>query len=221
MIFYASPLSSYSAKVRIVLVAKGVEFEEREPPGGYRSEAYRAIVPMGTLPAIDDGGFVLSESEAINEYLEERFPEPPLLPVGPAARARTRFLSRFHDLYLEPPLRALFPHIAPANRDTGVVDSRSAEFRRRLGQLAAMIQPSPFVAGDRFSLADCGFAVSLPLASILFEALGDPLVPPAPVRDWQSALAGHPAVDAALLPWHAATAAWISSRLEHTTDKRP
>jgi len=49
MIFYALPGSSYSAKVRIVLVAKNVAFEEREPPGGYRSESYRNIVPMGTM----------------------------------------------------------------------------------------------------------------------------------------------------------------------------
>lgn len=72
MIFHATALSSYSAKVRLVLCIKGVDFEEREPPGGYRSERYRALVPMGTLPAIQEGDWVLSESEAINEYLEER-----------------------------------------------------------------------------------------------------------------------------------------------------
>ena len=71
MIFFATPLSSYSAKVRIVLCVKKLPFEEREPPGGYRSAQYRAVVPMGTMPAIQEGNWVLSESEAISEYLEE------------------------------------------------------------------------------------------------------------------------------------------------------
>lgn len=100
MIFYANALSSYSAKVRIVLCAKGLAFEERLPPGGYHSAEYRAIVPMGTLPAIQIGDWVLSESEAINEYLEESHPKPALLPSDPRSRARVRFVSRFHDLHL-------------------------------------------------------------------------------------------------------------------------
>ena len=93
MIFYATALSSYSAKVRIALCAKGVVFEERLPPEGYRSAQYQAIVPMGKLPAIQEGDWVLSESEAINEYLEERYPEPPLLPQGAQERAQVRFLA--------------------------------------------------------------------------------------------------------------------------------
>ena len=79
MIFHATALSSYSAKVRLVLCVKGIEFEERAPKNGYRSAEYRALVPMGTMPAIQEGDWVLSESEAINEYLEERYPSPPML----------------------------------------------------------------------------------------------------------------------------------------------
>ena len=121
MIFYASALSSYSAKVRVALCVKQVDFEERAPPGGYRSAQYRALVPMGTLPAIQVGDWVLSESEAINEYLEERYPEPAMLPHDLQLRADVRFLCRFHDLYLEPPVRALFGHVRPAGRDDAQV----------------------------------------------------------------------------------------------------
>ena len=92
MIFYALPLSSYSAKVRIVLLSKNVSFHEIEPPEGYRSEAYRAIVPTGTMPAINDEGYILAESEAINEYLEECYPAPRMLPTPPRDRATARFL---------------------------------------------------------------------------------------------------------------------------------
>ena len=216
MILYATPLSSYSAKVRIVLCAKGVAFEEREPVDGYRSAAYRAIVPMGTLPALDDHGFVLSESEAINEYLEECFPEPPLLPRTPAARARARFLSRFHDLYLEPPVRGLFPHVSPLRRDPVAVAARIAELRRRVAQLAAMVEPAPYLAGEHLGLADCGYAVTLPLAGMLFAALGDTLALPAPIDHWQGVLGRHPAVGRALAAWRPATERWIAARLVET-----
>lgn len=213
MIFYASPVSSYSAKVRIVLRAKHVTFEERLPPGGYRSGAYRDIVPMGTMPAIDDAGFILSESEAINEYLEERFPEPAMLPRTPEARARTRFFARFHDLYLEPPLRALFGHIAPAKRDAAFVAGRTAEFHRRAIQLSQMARPQPYLTADFLSLADCGYAVTLPLARRLAEVLDQPISLPANIADWEAALQAHPAVVEALLPWHAATDAWLGVQL--------
>ena len=217
MILYATALSSYSAKVRIVLITKGVLFEEREPPDGYRSAAYRALVPMGTVPALEDDGFVLSESESINEYLEERFPEPPLLPATPVARARVRFLSRFHDLYLEPPVRALFPHVSPLRRDATVVAARMAELRQRIKQLATLANPAPYLAGESLSLADCGYAVTLPLAEMLAAALGE-LLPLAPaITQWQALLARHAAVERALSTWRPATEHWIAARLAATT----
>ena len=216
MIFYATALSSYSAKVRIALVAKGVAFEEREPPGGYRSEAYRAIVPMGTLPAIDDEGFVLSESEAILEYLEERNPAPALLPADIRARARSRFLSRFHDLYLEPPARALFAHIHPARRDAEAVARHLELLRGRLRQLEAFCRPAPYALGPALSLADCGYAVTLPLARRLAEALGAPLALPPALAAWLEALHAHPAVASALAPWRPATERWLSDASRRT-----
>ena len=132
-----------SPALRIVLVNKSVPFEEREPPGGYRSAAYRAIVPTGTMPAIDDDGFVLSESEAIAEYLEEKFPVPRMLPDTPRERATARFLSRFHDLHLEPQVRALFAQVAPATRDVATVAARAADIRARVAQLDSLARPRP------------------------------------------------------------------------------
>ena len=217
MILYATALSSYSAKVRIVLIAKGIGYEEREPPDGYRSLAYRALVPMGTLPALEDDGFVLSESEAINEYIEERFPAPPLLPATPAARARVRFFSRFHDLYLEPPVRALFAHVNPLRRDPAVVAARMDELRQRIKQLATLARPAPYLAGESLSLADCGYAVTLPLAEMLAVALGETLALPPPIEQWQTLLARHAAVERALQSWRPATERWIAARLAATT----
>jgi glutathione S-transferase len=212
VILYATPLSSYSAKVRIVLVAKGAAFEEREPPGGYRSEAYRAIVPMGTLPAIDDSGFVLSESEAIAEYLEERFPEPALLPRDARDRARSRFLSRFHDLHLEPHVRALFAHVDPGRRDAAYVETRMADIRRRIAQLDGFVACAPYALGPALTLADCGYAVTLPLAKLISRSIGATLVLPPRLDAWLAALDAHPAVATALAVWQPATARWLASQ---------
>jgi glutathione S-transferase len=196
-----------------VLVAKNVAFEEREPPGGYRSDTYRQIVPMGTLPAIVDDGLVLSESEAINEYLEERFPLPAMLPQDPQQRAMSRFLSRFHDLYLEPPVRALFGQVAPVGRDAALVAARVADIRKRVAQLAELSSPRPFLAAETLTLADCGPAVTLPLAQMLLTALGQRLDLPPAIAAWQQAVQAHAAVAQVLAPWRAATDNWLNSRL--------
>ena len=67
---YNVPVSSYGAKVRIILAHKGIEWTELAPPGGYGSPAYRAVIPSGTVPAIIDGDLKLADSEAIAEYLD-------------------------------------------------------------------------------------------------------------------------------------------------------
>lgn len=212
MILYATALSSYSAKTRIVLIAKGVPFEEREPPGGYRSAEYRTIVPMGTVPAIVDGGQALSESEVIHEYLEERFPRPSLLPGTADERARIRFLARFHDLYLEPPVRRLFPQLRADGGDRETVAALATEIDARLAQLAGLVRPRPYLSSDVLTLADCGFAVTVPLACRLLAALGRPPTLPSAIAGWLPRVASHPAVATALSAWGPATDAWIRSR---------
>lgn len=211
LIFYASALSSYSAKVRIVLCAKGIAFEERLPPGGYRSDEYRAIVPMGTLPALQQGDWVLSESEAINEYLEESFPQPAMMPADVRLRAEVRFLCRFHDLYLEPQVRALFPQVRAKARDANRVAELHAGITRRLEQLARQVRPQPFLLGSELSLADCGPLVTLPLASWILQACGQPLVLPPVLADWLAHASLHPAVEQALAPWRRATRDWLAA----------
>lgn len=213
IVFYGTALSGYSAKLRIVLENKGVAFEEREPPQGYRSAAYRSLVPMGTIPAIVVGGLVLSESEVIAEFLEERFAKPPMMPADPQLRARVRFLSRFHDLYLEPSVRKLFPHVDPQRRDAAIVRTQAAEIARLADRLAGFIAPAPFALTPALSLADCGYAVTLPLARLLLQALGHPLSLPGAIESWLAELDRHPAVVRALRDWLPATRSWIQAQL--------
>ena len=86
---YAIPISLYCAKLRIVLRHKQLAWEEVPPPGGYGSDEYKALVPAGSLPALAHDGLLISDSETIAEYLDEAFPDPPMLP-GTAQVARAQ-----------------------------------------------------------------------------------------------------------------------------------
>jgi len=211
MIFYASALSSYSAKVRIVLSVKGIAVEEVAPPGGYRSAEYRAIVPMGSMPAIRLRDWVLSESEVINEYLEEQYPQPAMMPADLQLRARVRFLCRFHDMYLEPKVRALFAHVKPAGRDPMQVVALRADIDARLVQLASWVQPQPWLLTPTISLADCGLLVNLPLAGMVLAACEQPIALPPVLHQWLDQGQQHPPVRRALDPWLMATQAWLAA----------
>ena len=212
MILYATPLSSYSAKVRIALCVKGVAFQELSPPGGYRSASYREIAPMGTIPALLIDHQLISESEVILEFLEDRYPDPPMWPQDPLERAQLRFRSRFHDLYFEPLVRKLFSHVPISARKPQEVLKIRAEIFQRMAQMSAWPMASSSPIDHPITLADCGFLVNLPLAAQLLRACGaeDPL--PQPWTDWWQKGHQHPAVAKALAPWKQATQAWLETQ---------
>lgn len=203
---YAIPPSLYCAKVRIALRAKGLEWRELPPPGGYGSADYRRLVPSGNLPALLHEGVLLADSEAIVEYLEERFPDPSLMPNSPAARARMRERGRFHDTRLEPELRKLFPHIAPAARDAGVVATQAAALQARLNQLGALLEQDDMP----FGLGDLGLPVTLAWLDALGPVLGLGLTLPDPVRSWRARVEAEPPVSAELFSYRAILDAWLT-----------
>lgn len=94
-----APRCPYCARARIALAEKGLEYERVEVDLSNRPDWVKELNPPdGRVPILDDG-FVLPESEVVMEYLEERYPDPPLLPADHAGRARARFLvKRFDDL---------------------------------------------------------------------------------------------------------------------------
>lgn len=208
IILYGSPLSTYTAKVRLALNWRGLAFEEREPEGGYKSAAWSARVAMGTIPALDHDGFLLAESEVILEYLEETFPDRPLLPAQPQARAVVRCLARLHDLHVEPQVRALFSLIKDPTQGSRLM-SLKVSLEDRLQRLATVAVASPCMAGSQPSLADCGFAVTLPLARRLFLELGQPLEIPAKLWVWEDAMAADRTLQQTLAPWRDALEAWL------------
>jgi glutathione S-transferase len=125
------------------------------PPGGTNSETYLKLNPLGRVPALEVDGIVIPESEVICEYLEDRFPEPPLRPADLQARARVRFLSRFADLDLQRTIPPLFRHANPATRDAQTLQQGLDELNLRLDQLEGFLSTGPYAVGDQFTLADC------------------------------------------------------------------
>jgi len=153
---YAIPPSLYCAKLRIVLRHKRLEWQELPPPGGYGSEEYKRLVPDGNLPALVHDDFLLGDSEAIAEYLNEVYPEPEMLPGDALNRARIRRLSRFHDTRLEPVVRRLFPHIGKGRQDRTVITGLFGEIEQRLDQIGPLLPAHR----NTLTLADCGFPVT-------------------------------------------------------------
>jgi glutathione S-transferase len=207
LIFYASDHSLYCSKTRILLDHKGLAFDERPAPGGTGSDAYRAIVPSGTIPALVHGDLTLGDSEAIAEYLEEAFPDPPMMPTGAAARAKARERSRFHDTRLEPALRLTFP-IVKAGGEGDVTGALEA-IALRLDQLAAMLD----MPHTTLTLGDCGMPVTFDWIDCICDALVRPMDWPAPVVEYRTWLNGFEAVRTERAVRQPIMRDWVASRV--------
>src|SRR5439155_9493762 len=139
---YDAARCPYCARVRIALAEKGVEFETVEIDLSDRPGWLYEKNPTGRVPVLEeDGGRPLPESAVINEFLEERYPEPPLLPADPADRAHVRLLV-FRDDDLTSPYYAF-------RRGEGFED-----FDAALRTLDASLAAQPYLAGADYSLAD-------------------------------------------------------------------
>ena len=217
MILYDLPISSYGCKTRILLRHKNLKWQSIAPPDGYGSKAYCEIIPAGTIPALDDDGFKLCDSEAIAEYINEIAPTPAMLPVDAKDRARARALSRFHDSRIEPVLRAYFGQVDPVNRDAGFIQNNTNLLQTRFEQLVEMVTPAPFLCGNTLSLADCGFVPSFALLSRLQPLLGFSIDLDGSLRAYETALANHPSVTDELLSYYEAVDSWIKTKMN--TDK--
>jgi glutathione S-transferase len=140
MRLYNLDLSNFASKCRIAIYEKALTVELTPPPGGMNSPEFKKLNPLGKIPVLQlDDGQLIAESEIINEYLEEKFPEKPLLPKDAEGRARVRFLSRLNDLYLDPPIRALLPQLFGKKLDNSFVQGKLAEIDTRLGYLEEVL----------------------------------------------------------------------------------
>lgn len=208
LIFYAMPMSAYAGKVRLAAHLKGAQLDERAPPDGYGSPAYRSIVPRGSVPALVHGHFVLTESDAIVEYLDDIGAGRPLLPADPQARARNRELSRYSDHKLELAARALYPQIGKGPGDPVLVDA----LVRNVAALETLVTPAPFLTGAAPSLADCAVMPAINALKMTERYLPVPLPWPAWFAAYDARMRALPGVAALLDAQYAALDGWGRAR---------
>ncbi len=205
---YSVPVAVYCAKLRIMLNHKAIPFTELPPPGGYGSDEYRSIVPSGNLPAMIHDGFMLSDSEAIAEYIDEAFPDTPMLPKTVQLRAKAREFSRSHDTRLEPSVRVIYPQVAYATRDAAAVKSGGALISKHLSSLALLLDQNPLDT-DTLWLCDCGFAVTFAWIKAFEAALDLPVDWPPIVAAYDARLQAIPVVAAELAAYKPAMDAYL------------
>ncbi|NRB03682.1 MAG: glutathione S-transferase, partial [Rhodobacteraceae bacterium] len=190
---YTSDHSLYCAKLRILLRYKELSFEEAPPPGGGGSATYLSLVPSGNIPALVDGDMTLTDSETIAEYLEEKYPEKPMLPDTLVARAKCRERSRFADTRLEPSLRLTFPHVDPTTRDAAAIAHAHAQINLRLRGLGVMLERSD-LPRDRLWMGDPGTIVTLEWIALFEGAVVPQLDWPEAVQTYRADMLTHQAV---------------------------
>jgi len=185
--------SNYYNVVKLALLEKGVPFEEQL---AWLGETDPAASPLGKVPyAITEHG-PISESTVLLEYVEARYPERPLLPADPYLAAKVRELLRYIELHLELVARNLYPEAFFGGK---VSDSLKQKLRPQLekniaafGKLARF---SPFIAGERFTLADCAAAMHLPVLGGACKIIyGEDLLAALPVKDYLKRVGERPAV---------------------------
>lgn len=170
MKLYQTYLSPFPTRVRLLLYVKGIEMEFVEPSGIHDSRSkggYLSINPLGRVPALElDDGRVLPESEVICEYLEDLYPDPPLRPKDPWARAQVRLISRLCDFYLVMAMVPLFTASGQRRKDWEPrrIDAALAEVRKSLGYLEHYIGTEGYAVDRGLTLADGALIPQLLLA---------------------------------------------------------
>lgn len=174
MKLYGSIGSPYVARVVLAAVAKGLDLPVTAPPGGgIKSDEFKLINPLGKMPAIEDQGRHLIESMVILEYLDDAYPQKPLLPANAMDRAQVRLLGRLCDSYFLPQFNPLFRNLKPATRNSADVDVAVAAMRKSIGEIEHYAHASgPFLAGGTLSQADCALAPMVQMGFIVLAVYG-------------------------------------------------
>jgi RNA polymerase-associated protein len=150
MTLFSDNTCHYSHRVRLVLAEKGVTVELVESENGAVSPELSELNPYSSMPTLLDRELVLYESKVMMEYLDERFPHPPLLPVYPVARAESRlFVYRIERDW------ATLVDAIQSSRSDNVVTKSSKELKESLMAVAPIFAEKPFFMSEEFSLVDC------------------------------------------------------------------
>jgi len=176
MILVDNPLSPYAQKVRLVLHEKQIDFESREMWSKSQHEELFSLNPRGEVPALIDDETVVADSTIICEYLEERFPDPPLLPADPGQRAIARSVERLSDTSIDACVitLAMFRFFRPAlaTERADALEKAEANLRGYYAHLDTRLGGHEYFAGE-LSRADLALIVHVNTAAFLGCAPAD------------------------------------------------
>lgn len=200
------PLDPFSREIRLALAEKALEFETRIEKVWSRPEPLLALNPAGTLPVlVDDGAGVrltVCEAGPIAEYLEEAYPQTPLLPKNPAERAEARRLMSWFARKYDGEVNAYLLHekLEKGAQGLGAPDPKALRAGRdhlkwHLEYLAGLLENRDGLAGPRYCLADISAAAHLSCADYLGDVPWDQFEP---VRTWYARIKCRPAFRAIL-----------------------
>lgn len=155
MVLYSGTTCPFSQRCRFVLFEKGMDFEVRDIDLYNKPEDISVMNPYGQVPILVERELILYESNIINEYIDERFPHPQLMPADPTMRARTRlFLFSFEQ--------ELFSQVS-ALEDRNQADAKTQEQARQkirdgLSLIAPILAKNKYLLGEEFSMLDVALA---------------------------------------------------------------
>ena len=185
IVVYDHPLSPYGQKVKIALLEKGVDFEAPLPAGigsGAGQDDFLAASPRGEVPALVDGDIRVFDSTVILEYIEDRWPEPPLLPADPLARARARMLEDTMDTHFEAITWGLAEIRFWGRADGALAETIEANAAKQIvgwyNWLESRLGDSDWFAGDGFGWGD------LAVVPFLNSAVAFGFQPAGPLAAW-------------------------------------
>lgn len=152
MTLYSGTTDPFSQRCRIVLFEKGMDFQVIDVDMFNKPEDLAVVNPYNKVPVLVERDLVLYEANIINEYIDERFPHPQLMPADPVMRARARlFLHRFE--------KELFCHIdAIGHAVQKTADKARQAVRDNLTQIAPVFAKQKYMLGDEFSMLDVAIA---------------------------------------------------------------
>jgi len=151
MNLYSGTTDPFSHRCRIVLFEKGMDFQVIDVDLDHKPEDIAVINPYNRVPVLVDRDLVLHEANIINEYIDERFPHPQLMPPDPIMRARARQLLFTFE-------QELFADIDLLEKNQKGADKVRANIRDQLTQLAPMFANQTFMLGEEFSMLDVAVA---------------------------------------------------------------
>lgn len=182
LVLYDAPRCPYAARVRIVLAEKGVEVDVVEIDLSDRPDWLYEKNPKGRVPVLEEDDRPLAESAVLMEFLEERYPEPALLPPDPADRAAVRLLIFRADELTD-------PYYALRREEDGARE----RFDAALGRLEGLLGEQPYLSGAEYGLADIAL---VPWVLRARDMLGVELDGFPALTDWLGRLEQRPAIAA-------------------------